>query len=112
MRKTLICILLAIFAVAIVGCGGEGGGNEVSISISPTNTLISLGASRTFIATVTGCDDTAVFWSIQEGSVGGTITNDGVYTATNTGIYHIVVTSHADPTKTAIATVEVFGGPV
>ncbi len=42
----------------------------------------------------------AMIWSIQEGNDGGSITDDGVYTAPNrSGIFHIIATSQADSTK-------------
>ena len=111
MRLVCVFVIFAVFsAVFFSGCGGDSdSGNEVSISIDPTDTIVFLGYSCTFTATVTGSDDTVVIWSIQEGSTGGTITSSGVYTSANPGTYHVVATSHADPTKTATARVQVFG---
>jgi hypothetical protein len=43
----------------------------------------------------------AVTWSLQEGAPAGTISPDGVFTATSAGPCHVVATSVADPTKTA-----------
>ena len=60
-----------------------------------------------FDASVSGSSDTTVTWSIQESS-GGSISNTGLYLAPTTdGVYHIVATAHADPTKQATATVNV-----
>jgi hypothetical protein len=62
----------------------------------------------TFTATVTGSSDRAATWSIQEGAAGGSVTAAGVYTAPATaGTYHVVATSHADPTRIATAAVVV-----
>ncbi len=49
-----------------------------------------------------------VNWSIQEGSAGGEVNYAGVYAAPATeGVYHVVATSKADPSKSATATVSV-----
>lgn len=49
-----------------------------------------------------------VTWAVDEGTAGGTITSDGLYTApANVGTYHVTVTSIADPTKSATAIVTV-----
>jgi hypothetical protein len=49
-----------------------------------------------------------VTWSVQEGAAGGTITPTGVYTAPeNAGTYHVVATSAADISRTAVAAVAV-----
>jgi hypothetical protein len=64
----------------------------------------------TFRASVTGASDTAVTWSVQEGAAGGTISSGGVYTAPATsGVYHVVATSRADPTRSASVAVTVAG---
>lgn len=47
-------------------------------------------------------------WSIAEGPSGGSITGAGAYTAPAVdGVYHVVATSRADPTKSDTATVAV-----
>jgi len=57
---------------------------------------------------VTGTVNVAVSWSIQEGAAGGTITATGTYTAPTThGTYHVVVTSQADSTATAVIAIAV-----
>jgi hypothetical protein len=62
-----------------------------------------------FAASVTGSSNAGVIWSTQEGSVGGTISNTGVYTAPVVdGIFHVVATAEADAAKNAIATVNVL----
>jgi hypothetical protein len=80
----------------------------VVVAVSPGTAALSTGGQTTFSSIVTGSPDTAVTWSIQEGSAGGSITAQGVYTAPATaGTYHVVAKSHADPTKTAVATITV-----
>ena len=65
------------------------------------------GSPQKFQATVFGTSDTAVAWSVQE-ATGGSVDADGTYTAPATaGTYHVVATSHADPTKSSAAAVSV-----
>jgi len=83
----------------------------VGITIAPTTAPLASGQNQTFTATVTNSANTAVNWSVQEGGGGGSITGAGVYTAPPiAGTYHVVATSQADPTKTAVATVTVHIG--
>jgi hypothetical protein len=80
----------------------------VAIAINPTTASVSGCNSTTFSATVTNTANTAVRWSVQEGSAGGTVDTAGRYTAPTTpGTYHVVATSQADPTRTSVATVTV-----
>src|SRR5581483_4838394 len=84
-----------------------------AVSIDPAAADLTVGGSQTFTATVTGSSDTAVAWSIQEGTAGGSVTADGTYTAPATpGTYHLIAASHADPTKSASATITVTSGAV
>jgi hypothetical protein len=70
---------------------------------------IKRGASWKFSATVANATDTTVTWSVQEGTVGGTITDAGVYTApAEDGMYHVVATSRADTTKSGAALISVM----
>jgi hypothetical protein len=79
----------------------------VAISVSPSSGAVNACKTLTFSATVTGTTDGAVTWSIQE-AAGGVITSAGVYTAPSAaGTYHVVATSHADPSKQVIAAVTV-----
>ncbi len=86
------------------------GTTGVSVSVTPTAATLPLGGVQTFTATVTGSSNTAVTWSVLEGSTGGTITSSGTYTAPRTaGTYHVVATSSADATKKATADAGVTG---
>ncbi|WP_257460261.1 hypothetical protein [Archangium lipolyticum] len=72
----------------------------VVIAIEPSSATLPTAGSTTFTARVTGADDTAVTWSLLEGAAGGTITDQGVYTAPTTpGTYTVVATSVADPRR-------------
>lgn len=78
----------------------------VTVSVSPSPAATNTCLSVTFSATVANTTNRSVTWSVQEGAAGGTITSGGVYTAPATaGTYHVVATSVADPTKTAVSTV-------
>jgi hypothetical protein len=80
----------------------------VTVSLSPSSGATDACLSLTFRATVTGAADTSVTWTVQEGAAGGTITSAGVYTAPpDAGTYHVVATSRADPSKSAVAAVVV-----
>jgi O-glycosyl hydrolase len=79
----------------------------VAVAISPAQVAVLLGGSQSFSATVTNTSDTSVTWSVAEPN-GGAITATGLYTApAAAGVYHVTATSHADPTKSATATVTV-----
>jgi len=72
------------------------------INVLPNPATVFLGAMQAFRATVTGSNNMAVTWSVQEGAAGGSITGAGVYTAPQVpGTYHVIATSVADPTQNA-----------
>jgi len=84
----------------------------VVVMVSPATATVAAGASKAFTCSVSGAADTACTWSVQEGASGGGITAAGVYTAPSAaGGYHVVATSHADPTKSATAAVTVTAPP-
>lgn len=79
----------------------------VSIAVSPVSGNVDACQTLQLIATVNGASDASVTWALQE-SAGGTVSASGLYTAPAAGgTYHAVATSHADPTKSAVATVTV-----
>ena len=87
----------------------------VSVSISPTTTLVATGATQQFVATVTGNSNTAVTWSITGGGCSGAacgkISTSGLYTAPsavpNPALVYVTATSVVDPTKSATAAVTI-----
>ncbi len=80
----------------------------VAVAVAPTTAAASTGGTAQFSATVTGSTNTAVSWSVQEGSAGGAVTSTGLYTAPSAaGTYHVVATSAAAPTQSGSATVTV-----
>jgi cyclophilin family peptidyl-prolyl cis-trans isomerase len=104
--------LTLMIGVMVIGCGGGGGiQGPITITLSPQTANVPIRGSQVFFAGIEGTSNRAVTWSIQEGSAGGTM-NNNIYTAPDTvGTYHIVVTSVADPTKSATATVNVIESP-
>lgn len=80
----------------------------VAVSVTPSPATADACRTVTFTATVTNATDRTVTWTVQEGAAGGTITAAGVYTAPSVaGTYHVVATSNADGTKTAVVPVTV-----
>ncbi|MBI1754598.1 MAG: Ig-like domain-containing protein [Acidobacteria bacterium] len=77
---------------------------EVEVSLTPEDAELKKGGSRTFVATVSGTDNTAVTWSCDA----GTVDANGNYTAPATfGTFTVKATSVADPTVSATATIVV-----
>lgn len=118
--KVFICFSLLVTLVSLgllAGCGKEKTPTNtpppaIVIGISPFTTTVAHGATQTFTATVTNTTNTGVTWSVDEAN-GGSITNAGVYTPpTGLGTFHVTVTSQADNTKKATATVTVVDSTV
>jgi hypothetical protein len=79
----------------------------VSISVSPSASMVNPGRTRQFSADVEGTVNNVVLWTLQEGSTAGTV-NDGLYTAPATlGTFHVIATSAADSGKSAVASIVV-----
>ncbi|MGA9208607.1 MAG: DUF4082 domain-containing protein [Terriglobales bacterium] len=73
----------------------------VAVSLSPASVSININGTQQFTATVTGTSNAAVTWSAS----GGSISPSGLFTAPAiVGIYTVIATSVADPTKSASAT--------
>lgn len=66
--------------------------------------ILNAGVPVPFSAHVQNTPDQRLIWSVQEGQTAGTITADGVFTAASVGTWHIVATSVADPTQSAMFT--------
>jgi hypothetical protein len=84
----------------------------VMVMLSPGMALLNPGQKQLFAAKVTGSANQDVFFSIKQGSFGGTITSDGLYVAPAAyGTYDVIATSMADPTKSASSSVTVTMDP-
>jgi hypothetical protein len=80
----------------------------IAVSISPSSPSVQTGGTVAFTAIVTGTTNTAVTWTVQEASGCGSVTQGGAYTApASASTCHVVATSNADPTKSAVAAVTV-----
>lgn len=80
----------------------------VTVRVDPQTVTLDPSGVQTFVVVVTGTGYPEVDWSVQEGAAGGTVTSGGTYFApTARGTYHVVVTSRADTSKSATATVSV-----
>lgn len=113
-RVTMLS-LLTIASLSLLGCGGGGGGNkdkdksDSGVVISPGEVTLIIGSSQQFTATVPGINNSNVTWSCLEPSGGGTITDNGLYTApVTTGNYYIKAVSIADPSKSGTAIIHVI----
>jgi hypothetical protein len=90
----------------------------ISVWIAPQSPALPPGGQQSFTASVAGTPNQAVSWSIREGSRGGTITAEGLYTAPALGSgvssasYTVVATSAADSTRGAEVPVLVTRLPV
>ncbi len=109
----LMGAIFSVLLIAFVGCGGGNSNQQspnplpVAISISPTTANLVAGTGFSFTATVSNTTNTGVTWSVQEGATAGTITAAGYFTPAKAGTFHVVATSQADSSKTAVATVTV-----
>jgi hypothetical protein len=99
--------LIAAFALLSACSSGE----QIRVSINPASATVMRGTTQQFTASVTGTADIAVIWSIDEGSSGGTISDNGLYApptgSSANGTFHVVASSHADSKRAAKAQVTV-----
>lgn len=97
-------------AGGIGGIGGVGGETPVPegvIQVEPPTAEVDAGGTVVFHAVVENLEDTSVRWTVEE-EEGGTIEQDGTYTApAESGTYTVVATSVADETVRGTARVEV-----
>ena len=105
-------LLFLMTSLAASGCShsttNSPSTTQIAVAIRPDAATMAPGQSVSFSATVSGSPDTAVVWSMMEGSAGGTVSTEGLYTAPSaTGVYHVVATSHLDAAKFATAVVTV-----
>lgn len=79
----------------------------VTISVSPGSASMQVGGTQSLSASVSGTANTGVSWT----SSGGTLSGVGLSVTWNApqvaGTYTVIVTSQADPTKSATASIRV-----
>jgi hypothetical protein len=107
----LLTSTLSALALAAAGCGAtvdDAAQNGVNVDVTPDEAVVAPGSTVAFSSTVTGTASVDVAWSVDEGTTGGSVTSSGLYTAgSSEGVFHVVATSVADPTRSARATVSV-----
>src|SRR5947209_20394378 len=65
----------------------------VQVVVRPAAVTMAVNRTRRLSAQVSGNPDTAVLWSVSEGSSGGMVDPTGLYTAPATvGTFHVVAT--------------------
>jgi hypothetical protein len=112
-RAWAFAILIGTFA--LIGgqfrCSGGTGVVPVgAVTVNPSAPTIGIGATEAFKASVYNPLGTVgtVSWSIKEGAAGGSITQQGVYTAPTTpGSYTVVASFSSSPVEPGQATVNV-----
>ncbi len=83
--------------------------STVSITIDPPETTLHVGQRQKFSAVVRGSGNAGVEWAVEEHE-GGSVTQEGVYTAPKViGIYHVIAiaTTKGSALARAIAKVTV-----
>jgi hypothetical protein len=101
-NKMLLSFLVTLL-VFLSACGGSSNSTPSSTQLKLNMTTASslVGQTAQFSANV------PVDWSVSEKN-GGSITNNGLYTApASVGVFHVVATSRADKTQSATAAVDV-----
>jgi hypothetical protein len=113
-RLVWVAVLL-IASMVITSCGGTSqsvaptkAASNITVQTSTPKSVVDQGESIQLAATISGTNSQLVTWSITEGSAGGTISAQGLYTApAASGSFHIVATSQADTSKTSVVTIAV-----
>jgi hypothetical protein len=95
-------------ALLLGACGGASDSpapiQNIQVTLQPQTAEIRIGGHVFFNSSVSG-DNKAVSFAVDE-TGGGTILPSGEYTApSQPGTYHVTVTSQADPSKKARATI-------
>jgi len=116
MRRTIFLIFGITFAALLVSCGGgSSGSQQITVTIKPTSTVVTVNQSVPFTDTVTGTTNAAVNWEVNSVAGGsattGTISASGVYTAPSQvpspANVTVTVVLQSDATKFASAAVTV-----
>jgi predicted amidophosphoribosyltransferase len=122
--KTLVVVVVLL---GVLGAGGWYGWKyftrpDVTVTTFPQKTHVAIGGKTSVQASVSGSKDTDVTWTIQEGNKGGQVVDLGAVMASGqlragatysapqtTGVFHVVVTSHANPGRSAKIEIVVGG---
>ena len=99
-----VLLLLTLLLLALCGCGNGSGNTTARVTdvvLTPAKMQMRPGQARGIQYTVktVGTPSLTIVWSVAEGNAGGTVDQNGLYTAPpQTGIYHVVAASAATPT--------------
>jgi hypothetical protein len=111
-------LLLALSVSVLAACENQKtseysvAGQQVRVEVSPPTLSLYSRQAYAFAAAVTGTTVQGVNWSVAEGTTGGTIGQDGAYTApAGTGTFHVVAASQFAPSVLGTATVTVRAVP-
>lgn len=120
LRRLPPALLLSCFVVAsacLAGCGSSPTAQQktqtLTVTLSPSDPSVALGATQQFTATVAGAKNSGVTWAVNSTTGGaaatGTISATGLYTAPakmpSPATVTVTATSAQDPTASASTTV-------
>jgi hypothetical protein len=117
MRRAIFLTFGLTSSAFLISCGGgSSGGQQITVAIDPTSTVVTVNEVTPFKDTVTGTTNTAVNWEVNGvvggGATTGTISGSGVYTAPaqvpNPAKVTVTVLLQADATKSASASVTIL----
>ncbi|MCP3166622.1 M4 family metallopeptidase [Myxococcus qinghaiensis] len=87
--------------------------HPVTVEFAVAQHVVPVGGSVALQANVANAVDTAVSWSVAEGRICGTVSEDGVYAAPQVrGVCHVSAASVVVPTAKAVATFRVYTGDI
>jgi hypothetical protein len=109
--RTALLLFLLLAAAALRAQDSDQPG-QVSLTIYPVHVALNPAQTQRFSARVDGAPaGTVIRWTITGSAAGGSISQDGVFTARTLGIYHVVAfvpIGQSTVAKTAAATVTVL----
>lgn len=96
-----LCVLALAAWTDICACSAaelsQPPGSAITVAVSPKSSTVLVGGSAAFTARVERAVDVSVVWSVLEGTAGGKVDSNGVYTAPlQPGVYHVVATAAQD----------------
>ena len=107
-----VALLFLAFALLLAACGGPPGDvtPDVRVEVAPSELTVTVGASETLTATVTGGTTNEATWSSSDESV-ATVDEDGTVTGVSVGEAEVTATSTDDPSVSDSAAVTVIADP-